>query len=366
MFTGRWPSELFEHPEQQLNDSVPTLAEYLGTRGYATAGFVANTFYCNSGFGLARGFDHYEDFYQDFGTSPGEILRHSDLARRLIELVGDAESIRPDGRKNADRINADFLTWQGKKPDRPFFAFLNYLDAHAPYIAPPNATKHFGLRPTDPADFKVLNEWQKLSVPPEDPRRIELARDAYDDCIAYLDEALGRLFDELERRGVMDQTLVIVTADHGEEIGEHKLVGHGRSLYREELHVPLLMARPGSVPAGKDRRCRGALRRLAIPGQVDDRALEGGRKNRTDRGFRAGSIGGRASRKSHDQDRSSPGAPGSDDRDPRRRDVLHSKRRWVGRALPAPVRPERAEEPGEGGRGETRARADPGTRRPEG
>src|SRR6185437_5517908 len=86
---------------------------------------------------------------------------------------------------------------------------------------------------------------------PTDPREIELARDAYDDCIAYLDAALGRLFDELDRRGVMKDTLVIVTSDHGEEIGEHQLVGHGRSLYREELHVPLLMVKPGRVPSGK-------------------------------------------------------------------------------------------------------------------
>jgi arylsulfatase A-like enzyme len=252
MFTGHWPSELFQHPEQKLDESVPTLAEYLGDNGYATAGFVANTFYCNSGFGLSRGFDHYEDFYQNFGTSPGEILRHSELTRRMIKLVGgDDNAIRLDGRKDADRINADFLTWQTSRQGKPFFAFLNYLDAHAPYITPPNATRHFGLRPTNAADFKTLNDWQKLTSAPSDPRQIELARDAYDDCIAYLDEALGRLFDELQRRGVMDDTLVIVTADHGEEIGEHELVGHGRSLYREELHVPLLIARPGAIPSGK-------------------------------------------------------------------------------------------------------------------
>jgi arylsulfatase A-like enzyme len=251
MFTGHWPSELFEHPEQKLDDSVPTLAEYLGQNGYTTAGFVANTFYCNSGFGLSRGFDHYEDFYENFGTSPGEILRHSSLGRRMAKLVTREDMIRPDGRKDADQISGDFLRWQAKKSGRPFFAFLNYLDAHAPYVTPANATRHFGLTPKTPADFRLLADWQKLTSPPKDPREIELARDAYDDCISYLDAALGRLFDELEHRGVLDDTLVIVTADHGEEIGEHDLVGHGRSLYREELHVPLLMARPGVVPSGK-------------------------------------------------------------------------------------------------------------------
>jgi arylsulfatase A-like enzyme len=251
MFTGRWPSELFEHPEQRLDSTVPTLAEYLGRNGYATAGFVANTFYCNSGFGLSRGFDHYEDFYENFGTSPGEILRHSALGRRLLDLAGVEEAIRLDGRKDADQINSDFLTWQSIKGGRPFFAFLNYMDAHAPYIAPASAERHFGIRPTTPGDLQVLNDWQKINTPPTDPRSIELARDAYDDCIAYLDSALGRLFDELDRRGVFDNTLVVVTSDHGEEIGEHQLVGHGRSLYREELHVPLIVVKPGRVPSGR-------------------------------------------------------------------------------------------------------------------
>src|SRR5262249_15471942 len=70
MFTGRWSTELFEYPEEGLDDTYPTLAEYLGESGYATAGFVANTYYCNSGFGLSRGFDHYEDFYETFDTTP--------------------------------------------------------------------------------------------------------------------------------------------------------------------------------------------------------------------------------------------------------------------------------------------------------
>src|SRR5207302_2554342 len=83
MFTGYWPAELFEHPEEGLDDSVTTLAEYLGRHGYATGGFVANTYYCNAGFGLSRGFDHYEDFYEVFDLSPGAILRHSVLGEQL-------------------------------------------------------------------------------------------------------------------------------------------------------------------------------------------------------------------------------------------------------------------------------------------
>ena len=248
MFTGRWPHELFDSPEQKLGSNVPTLAGALSRKGYATGGFVANTYYCNAGFGLAQGFDHYEDFYQVLDASPTEVLRHSGLGRNLIALTGDEESIRPGGRKDADKLNADFLNWLPTTRGRPFFAFLNYFDAHAPYLTPDRADRHFGKRPDNPADFEILRGWQSRSSALATTHEIELARDAYDDCIAYLDAALGRLFDELRRQGVLDNTLIIVTSDHGEEIGEHNLLGHGRSLYREELHVPLIVVRPKSDP----------------------------------------------------------------------------------------------------------------------
>ena len=251
MFTGRWPSELFKYHEQRLDSSVPTLAGFLGKNGYSTAGFVANTFYCNSGFGLSNGFDHYEDFYEDFDISPGEVLRNSELGRRLFSLVGEEMSPRSDGRKDADQINSDFLAWLSTREGRPFFVFLNYLDAHAPYLVPAKGDRHFGLRPTTPEDFELLHAWQKKEYVTDDRRETQLAIDNYDDCIAYLDATIGRLFDELDRQGVLENTLVIVTADHGEELGEHKLVGHGRSLYSDELHVPLLIVKPGRVPSGR-------------------------------------------------------------------------------------------------------------------
>ena len=71
-----------------------------------------------------------------------------------------------------------------------------------------------------------------------------MARDAYDSCIAYLDEQLGVLFDELQRRDLLDDTLVVITSDHGEGLGEHDLFDHGESLYSTELDVPLLILLP--------------------------------------------------------------------------------------------------------------------------
>src|SRR5262249_42530025 len=76
------------------------------------------------------------------------------------------------------------------------------------------------------------------------PHFRELIRDSYDNCLAYLDRCLGELFAALHRRGLLDRTLVIVTADHGEELGEHNLFEHGESLYRPEIRVPLLIVSP--------------------------------------------------------------------------------------------------------------------------
>ena len=78
-----------------------------------------------------------------------------------------------------------------------------------------------------------------------------MAIDVYDDCIAYLDRRLGILLEELDRRGVLDNTLVIVTSDHGEHLGDHLLFFHGCSLYRQLVQVPLVIVDPKGVPAGR-------------------------------------------------------------------------------------------------------------------
>ena len=108
------------------------------------------------------------------------------------------------------------------------------------------------MTPESYADRSTLDQWFTLDKAKLSPRDIQLASDAYDDCLAYLDEQLGRLFDELDRSGVLGNTLVIVTADHGEQFGEHDLYCHASSLYDPEIHVPLLVILPGG------RRTRGA------------------------------------------------------------------------------------------------------------
>ena len=121
-----------------------------------------------------------------------------------------------------------------------------------------------------------------------------LARDCYDNCLAYLDEQLGELFDELQRRGVLDRTLVIVTSDHGEGLGEHGLFDHGESLYRTEVRVPLLIVLPSRSQSPGGRYRNGQPPRFASDhcrfGRPGDRfAVSRPVAGRAVAGFRAGS-----------------------------------------------------------------------------
>ena len=264
LFTGRWPRELGVKWLTPLGTTVPTLAEHFGSRGYATAGFVANLIYCSYDTGLDRGFTHYEDYVLERLMALRTASLIDKAARELSALsrLVDADPFRSlraaiarsffprERRKDAGAINRAFVGWLSQRPEpaRPFFAFLNYLDAHSPYVLPPGAAHRFGLEPESQDDFQVLNDhWDSIDKLRLPPRYRAFARDSYDNCIAHLDEGLGKLLDELAGRGVLDRTLVIVTSDHGEGLGEHDLFDHGESLYRTEIRVPLLIIPPAAL-----------------------------------------------------------------------------------------------------------------------
>jgi arylsulfatase A-like enzyme len=130
----------------------------------------------------------------------------------------------------------EFLGWEREHGQRPFFAFLNFYDAHLPYDPPGDWSRRFATKPND--------------------------LDRYDGAIAYMDQEVGLILAELQRRGILDHTIVVITSDHGEGFGEHGLYGHGNSLYRPELHVPLVIRYPGHVPANQRVASAVSLRDL--------------------------------------------------------------------------------------------------------
>ncbi|OHB75868.1 MAG: hypothetical protein A2W31_17570, partial [Planctomycetes bacterium RBG_16_64_10] len=243
LFTGRLPHELSGDWLAPLDDRFPTLAQQLARAGYVTAGFVGNTRYCSAETGLARGFAHYEDY----GLSPADFAFASALARKFLlsSIPARFGYYNWPGRKSAAQVNRQFLDWLSGQPGRPFFAFLNYWDAHDPYLAPPPFA-HW--QTASHAQRCMLRDWWWMEKQDLSAADIERVRSAHDDCVHYLDAQVGALLAALERRGVLDRTLVVVVADHGEHFGDHGLFAHGNSLYQPLLQVPLMMAWPGHIP----------------------------------------------------------------------------------------------------------------------
>jgi arylsulfatase A-like enzyme len=271
MFTGRWAHELSADYLTPLDSKHPTLAEYLGRNGYTSAGFVANLGYSSHETGLGRGFHHYEDYPR----SAGQIASSSTVARtladnfRLRALVEDDEHL---SRVPAEDLNRRALDWIGSHAGAPFFVFLNYFDAHEPYLPPPPFDRKFGPGRAR-GRYSPLHRWlwdpQLAETRLDDAQRQEEI-DAYDGALAYLDDQVGRLFADLERRGLLAGTIVIITADHGEEFGEHGVYEHGYSLYRAAVHVPLIVVAPGS--ASFPRRIGTAVSLRSIAATVADLA----------------------------------------------------------------------------------------------
>lgn len=245
MFTGRYPHEMSADRKTPLDATWPTLGELLSRVGYLTAGFIANIEYVSAESGLGRGFLEYDDY----DLNPGNFALASSLGTfvsqrpRFRRLVNNWDVL---GRKSAAQVNAEFLTWLDNKGPRPFFAFLNYYDAHSPYYPPEPFNTAFG--PTTPRDSPLAEQWIHAKDVP--PQVLRAENNAYDGAVAYVDEQVGRVVDEISKRGILDNTLIIITSDHGEEFGEHGIFSHGQSLYLPSLHVPLLILYPRRVPAG--------------------------------------------------------------------------------------------------------------------
>jgi len=269
IFTGHWVPELGVRWGYALDSSWPTLAEALRARGYATAAFVANQVYAGWESGFSRGFEHFHDYpislrvaaeatafgrklYPPFRTLAAPTLNRLPVLWRLRLPL-------PRRNPSADQVNGAFLAWLDRSPRAPFFVFLNFMDAHGPFSPPDSFLNRFQSTRIRPPNPEAWQDTPKVPLAPTDARR---KQDIYDGSIAYLDSQLGQLLRDLERRGFLDNTLVVVTADHGEEFAEHRVIGHGHTLYRLVLRVPLLISFPGHVPEGRRVAGEVSLRNL--------------------------------------------------------------------------------------------------------
>lgn len=253
LLTGQEPWNLSTGWMEPLDDAQPVLAEALAARGYATGAFVANRFYAGRDAGIARGFAHFEEE----GLSFNWAIQNSWLTRNVVSFVRSRLHLGPPSAEmHAGDVSDRFLRWTAGLSGRPFFAMLNYMDAHAPYEAPDSIVARFtsGTPMKEPAAGVVYT-----------PGELEQFRSAYDAAVAYIDQEIGRIVDTLQARGQLERTVLIVTSDHGEHIGERDpgLHLHGNSLYAATIRVPLLIRYPAGVPAGRRIDRAVGIRRIA-------------------------------------------------------------------------------------------------------
>lgn len=199
LLTGRYPSAtgIRINGATALNPDLPMLPHLCKQPNGRTGAFIAATV-LESGFGLARGFDHYDDRLQAAAGTTAD----PDHVERPADQVADAA-----------------LAWLNQQPDIPFLAWVHFYDPHAPY-APPAAFR-------------------------------EATPDAYDGEIAFVDSQIRRILDWLDGKGLRDKTLIVMVGDHGESLDEHGEAQHGLFIYDCTMHVPFILSYPAVVPADK-------------------------------------------------------------------------------------------------------------------
>jgi arylsulfatase A-like enzyme len=257
LFTGMYPRRHGAHmkpPEypygRPLSGDFETLAEVLSKEGYSTLAVISNYLYLSAQFGFVQGFQYY-DFRQPtrfLKRGPAFYLRAAifEIFKKLSPRVAFDKQY-----KNAEEINAHVFRVLDKSmaTPRPFFLFINYMDAHIPYIPPPPFD---GLYPgkmrsfTTEREYALIKDVMKLKRKITDEEYRHLVSQ-YDGGIAYLDSQIMKLMERLKSLDLYDKSLIIVTSDHGEAFGEKNLIDHGHSVYQNQIHVPLIIKYPGMV-----------------------------------------------------------------------------------------------------------------------
>jgi arylsulfatase A-like enzyme len=248
MLTGLYPlsngAYLNGYP---LEPEVETLAEVFARNGYATAAFI-NNWYISPALGFGQGFDCFVD------GGKAAILKDAGPAiflRGLVLYQVIHRALAPPGAPS-DADVTDAMRWMARRKDHRFFLFLHIIDPHSPYVPPAGLLGRFasGGEVPDRAAIKALHDKSiKTALSPEEQA---ILTDRYDEEIYSADRKIGAILRRLHDLGLTEKTLVVVTADHGEVMGESaaKQFGHGTLDYGC-LHVPLVLSFPGRIPEGQ-------------------------------------------------------------------------------------------------------------------
>lgn len=241
LFTGLYDSAHgVVTTKQRLSEAHLTLAEVLLEEGYQTAGFYGGP-YLHPAFGLDQGFETYQSC--------------------MTELPDDAEdeNVRKNLRKHSRRSHVDitgprtvekFSSWLGTVSEKPLFAFLHMWDVHYDYIPPEKYIEMFD--PEYKGKIDSSNFMQNDQINPFMSKRdMEHIIALYDGEIRFTDDMIGNILGVLQSHGRLNNTLIVIFSDHGDEFFEHGGKGHQRTLYDELIKIPLIFYWPGHFPEGK-------------------------------------------------------------------------------------------------------------------
>ncbi len=231
---------VYDNDLPPLDPDRVTIAEQFKAKGYVTAGFVSGP-YLHPAFGFDRGFDFYFNC-----TSYLDAKEFHDERFREFRSEAHKESHRD---VTNPRLFGQVDTWLSEHSESPFFAFIHVWDIHYDYTPPPPFDTMFD--PDYAGSVSAIDFEKNPAIHPNmDPRDLEHVVALYDGEIASTDRYLGQLFERIASLGLTEETIVVVTADHGEEFFEHGNKGHQRSLFDEVLRIPLIVSWPGRVPKG--------------------------------------------------------------------------------------------------------------------
>jgi choline-sulfatase len=227
ILSGLYPSTHGAKREPDvLSPQVKLLSERLRERGFSTAAFIANG-YVSDRFGFKRGWDRYRNY------------------------------IRENRPSEAEAVFADAQAWLARQGGRPFFLYLQTIDPHVTYAAPAAYTRLYHPEPYRGPLGPTLDGKEQAAISrrgkPIDAADQRWIRALYDAEVSYHDAQLGRFLEAITRWRKLDDTLLVITNDHGEEIGDRGRHGHGHSLHEELIRAPLLMRYPPRFAARRIR-----------------------------------------------------------------------------------------------------------------
>ncbi len=259
IFTGLFPCEHgANYNHTWLDDGFTTMAELLLKDGYQTLA-LSNNVWISASSNLSQGFEEVlrpSALHQPRGNSVSEFLdRVLYPAGRVCRWLGAVTS-EDAGAKTTNQLVARWL--DRRDPNRPFFMFINYLEPHHPY-RPHLPHRAVFVKPDD-VDLSYRHEWSQgaeFSLLRRDcytPAELQLLNETYDGETRMLDDYVGELLEVLAERVALDDTFVIITSDHGENLGDHHLMGHSWCVYDTLAHVPLIMSYPRRLRPGRTDR----------------------------------------------------------------------------------------------------------------